>query len=104
MQEFSNRRFSWLLAGTARLNPYHSTPTLYVAQPRVPAVVPQTMVDKVEDLVQTAYAQADRQTGRHLAAVLRNLRRRIARPTHWDQGGQASPAAPNVAPQAANDP
>lgn len=77
MHGFSGGRFSWQVADAARFHPYAVGLAQYTAP--APNPVPRTLADKVECLVQAAYAQADRQTGRHLAGVLRNLHRRIAR-------------------------
>ena len=77
MHGFSGRRFPWQMADAARFDPYAVGLAQYAAP--APNPVPRTLADKVEGLVQAAYAQADRQTGRHLAGVLRNLHRRIAR-------------------------
>ncbi|MGH7044072.1 MAG: hypothetical protein ACREFY_18370 [Acetobacteraceae bacterium] len=107
MRGFTGKRFSWLLAGSARFDAYASTQATYAA-PRASAA-PVTLAGKLERIVQAAYGQGDRETGRNLAAVLCNLHRRAGRldPTAGARRGLS--AAPHPGPAggaalAANDP
>ena len=80
MHGISGKRFSWLVSGSAQFDPYASTSTTYSAPRRAAGGAPQTLADKLEDLVQSAYGQGDRETGRNLAVVLRNVLRRSGQP------------------------
>ena len=112
MHGFAGKRFSWLLAGSAQLDPYVSALATYAA-PLAPATAAQTLPEKMEVLIDAAYAQGDRETGRHLTGVLDSLHRRTGRsaPGTLSWLGGHAPAAripplarrrPGAAP--ANDP
>ena len=70
--------FPWLRAGSGEFLTYCTTPTTY----RVPCsdlrAERQTLPQKVEALVQQAYAEADQDVGHRLSAVLVNVHRRVA--------------------------
>lgn len=86
MDRFSGRQTPWHLAGSAQLDPYATTLETYSVSPAGAAATPRSLADKVEGLIQTAEAQADHQTARTLAAVLRNLQGRVSRLPARDPG------------------
>lgn len=80
MRSYSGKRFPWLLARSAQFDPYASTPVIYTVPRRDRLVEARTLTQKLEGLVQHAFAQADSEAGKQLAAVLLNVRRRVAPP------------------------
>ncbi len=109
MHRFPGKGISWLVTGSARFDPNAGRHATSILPPRAPTVVPRTLADKVEDLVQAAYDAGDSGTGRHLAVVRRNMQRRagqggplsLARAATY--GARAEPPAGRSAPRAAND-
>ena len=109
MRQFPGKRISWLLTGSARFDPDAGRRATSILPPRAPTVVPRTLADKVEGLVQAAYDAGNSSTGRHLAIVRRNMQRRagqggplsLARAATHD--ARAELPAGRSAPRAAND-
>ena len=103
MRGFAGKRFSWLLAGPARFEPYGGTCAPLRLAPRALVEVPRTLAHKLEELVQTAYDAGDQITGRHLAGVLGSMRRRAGQVGSL-RVVRIRPRDPRAAPPAANDP
>jgi hypothetical protein len=85
--------FPWLRVGSEEFQPYCTIPTTYRVPCWDPRAERRTLPQKLEGLVQQAYAQADQEAGHRLSAVLVNVHRRVALDTR-PGGGQVPANSP----------